>query len=152
MIDSYATPVRLLDALARLHGRLRSVFDAAREGSGLNNMEHTVLAAVAEARTPPTVSQIGRSLGHPRQVIQRAANTLIAKDLIASSENPDHKRACLLEATDAGRLIQAEANRRAAEISARLMQQLDEVQLLAVVDQLEIVRAAIDAGVRKAKT
>ncbi|MBB3776950.1 DNA-binding MarR family transcriptional regulator [Erythromicrobium ramosum] len=152
MIESHATPVRLLDSLVRLHGRLRSVFEAAREGSGLSNMEHIVLAAVAEARTPPTVSQIGRSLGHPRQVIQRATNSLIAKGLIASSENPDHRRASLLDATDAGRSIQAEANRRAAEVSARLMQQLDEAQLRAVIAQLEGVRAAIDAGARKAKT
>ncbi|GAA0762150.1 MarR family winged helix-turn-helix transcriptional regulator [Erythrobacter ramosus] len=128
------------------------MFEAAREGSGLSNMEHIVLAAVAEARTPPTVSQIGRSLGHPRQVIQRATNSLIAKGLIASSENPDHRRASLLDATDAGRSIQAEANRRAAEVSARLMQQLDEAQLRAVIAQLEGVRAAIDAGARKAKT
>lgn len=151
MIDSHSAPVRLLDALARLQGRLRSAFDAAREGSGLSNLEHTLLAAVAEARTPPTVSQIGRSLGHPRQVIQRTANSLMAKGLIACSENPDHKRASLLEATDVGRSVQAEANRRAAEISTKLMQQLDEVQLLTVVDQLERVRAAIDEGVRRAK-
>jgi DNA-binding MarR family transcriptional regulator len=151
MIDAHAAPVRLLDALARLRGRLRSAFDAAREGSGLSNMEHTMLAVVAEARTPPTASLIGRSLGYPRQAIQTAMNRLIKKDLIACSDNPDDKRASLLEATDAGKLLQAEANRRAAEIYATLMLQLDEAQLRAVVDQIKNVCAAIDAVARQPK-
>lgn len=151
MLDSHATPIRLLDALARLQGRLRGAFAEAREGSGLSDMEHTVLAAVAEARAAPTVPQIGRALGHPRQVIQRAANALEAKGLIALADNPDHKRASLLLATPAGTAVQAEANARAEAISARLLQQLDAERLTAAIDQIEAIRAQLDAGARKAK-
>lgn len=151
MSDSHAAPIRLLDALARLQGRLRGAFAEAREGSGLSDMEHTVLAAVAEARAAPTVPQIGRALGHPRQVIQRAANALEAKGLIALADNPDHKRASLLLATPAGTAVQAEANARAEAISARLLQQLDAERLTAAIDQIEAIRAQLDAGARRTK-
>lgn len=114
-------------------------------------MEHTVLAAVVEARTAPTVPQIGRALGHPRQVIQRAANGLQNKGLIACTDNPDHKRASLLRATDAGAAVQAEANRKAEAISASLLSVITPDQLFAAIDQIEGIRAALDANARKAK-
>ena len=47
-----------------------------------------VLSAVAGALSPPTVPQIGRSLGHPRQVIQRIADALVARGLIGFEDNP----------------------------------------------------------------
>ena len=72
MPDSRSELVLLIDAMARLHGRLREAFSSARAASALSDMEHTVLVAVVEAQRAPTVPQIGRSLGHPRQVIQRA--------------------------------------------------------------------------------
>lgn len=112
-------------------------------------MEHTVLAAVVEARQPPTVPKIGRALGHPRQVIQRAANGLVARGLIGLVENPDHKRASLLVATEAGKAVQATANSKAEAISARLLEQLDPQQLDDAVGLLEAIRADLDAAARK---
>lgn len=151
MSDSHAAPIQLLDALARLQGRLRGAFASVREGTGLSDMEHTVLAAVVEARTPPTVPQIGRALGHPRQVIQRAANSLQDKGLIAYADNPDHKRASLLRATDAGAAVQGEANRKAEAISTSLLAAVTPDQLFAAIDHIEGIRAALDANARKAK-
>ncbi|MDE2570852.1 MAG: MarR family transcriptional regulator [Sphingomonadales bacterium] len=151
MRDSHSDPIRLLDAVSRLHGRLREAFAAARLNTGLNEMEHTVLAAVTEARSAPTVPQIGRALGHPRQVIQRAANRLLEQGLIATVDNPDHKRANLLIATPAGSAIQAEANRKAEAISDHLLRQVDAAQLAAAVAHLEAIRGDLDAGARKAK-
>lgn len=151
MSDSHSAPIRLLDALARLQGRLHSTFAEVREGSGLSRMEHTVLAAVVEAATAPTAAQIGRALGHPRQVIQRAANALQAKDLIVLADNPDHKRANLLRATPAGAAMQAAANARAEAISARLLQQVDASRFARTIDQIEAIRAQLDAAARKAK-
>lgn len=151
MPDSHSAPIRLLDGIARLQGRLRGAFAEARQGSGLNDMEHTVLAAVTEARAAPTVPQIGRALGHPRQVIQRAASSLAEKGLIELADNPDHKRASLLIATSAGKAVQGEANRKAEAISARLLGLLDGARLSAVIDQIEAIRAVLDADARKAK-
>ncbi|PKB14381.1 DNA-binding MarR family transcriptional regulator [Novosphingobium kunmingense] len=148
MSDSHSAPIRLLDALVRLQGRLRGAFAEVQHGTGLSQMEHTVLAAVAEARSAPTVPQIGRSLGHPRQVIQRAANALRAKGLILVTDNPDHKRAQLLSATSAGAAIQAECNRRAEAIAKRLQEQTEPVRLEQAIVLVEAIRADLDAGAR----
>lgn len=144
MSDSHSDLALLIDAVARLHGRTRSAFAPAREGLGLNDMESTVLVAVVGARSPPTVPQIGRSLGHPRQVIQRAANALVAAGLIALSENPDHKRASLLVPTTAGRRLQARANTRANAIAATLMAALDRAQVREATRLLGEIRSGIE--------
>lgn len=144
MLDSHSDLALLIDALARTQGRLRAAFAPAREAAGLSMIEHTVLVAVVEARTAPTVPQIGRSLGHPRQVIQRAANQLVEAGLISARPNPDHKRASLLVPTEAGRAIQAAANRQAAQIAAGLMNDLDPAQVQQATALLAIIRAGIE--------
>src|SRR5437899_1679668 len=81
-------PISLLfDEVLRTQGRLRSVFADVNAATGLTSMEATVLTAIVEARFAPTVPQIGRSLGHPRQVIQRAATSLIAAGIIETRAN-----------------------------------------------------------------
>lgn len=144
MPESHSDLALLIDALARTQGRLRGAFAPAREGSQLSDMEHTVLVAVVEARMAPTVPQIGRSLGHPRQVIQRAANRLVDAGLIAAQANPDHKRASRLVATAEGQKIQAQANRRAQQIAARLMANLDPAQVREATALLGAIRAGLE--------
>jgi len=144
MAESHSELALLIDALARTQGRLRAAFAPARANSTLSDMEHTVLVAVVEARTAPTVPQIGRSLGHPRQVIQRAANRLIEAGLIAAEPNPDHKRAGLLVPTEAGWAMQSEANRRARLIAAGLMTSLDPAQVQQATELLTAIRTGIE--------
>ena len=136
---------RLIDAVSKLRGRLHGLFAQVRAASDLTEMESTVLMAVEEAPHPPTVPQIGRSLGHPRQVIQRAANQLVERGLIAMRDNPDHKRASLLVATDAGKALRADARRRAAAISDRLMTALDAADVRRATALVTDIRLAIDA-------
>src|SRR5690242_20280581 len=94
--------VEMIDEVLRMGGRIRSMFGEVNAGAGLSAMETTVLTAVVEARFPPTVPQIGRSLGHPRQVIQRAVNALLERGYLDTSDNPEHKRARLLTPTAEG--------------------------------------------------
>ena len=61
--DSRHPLVGLSDELIRLNGRMKALFAGARRPEGLNDSESTVLNAVVEADRPPTVPQIGRSLG-----------------------------------------------------------------------------------------
>lgn len=146
---SHHPVIALIDELTRLRGRLQSVFAGARAALGLSPMESTVLAAVVHAHAPPTVSQIGRSLGHPRQVIQRSANRLIEKGLVEAVPNPGHKRAPLLRATSAGKKSyrSAEAHgKRAAAALARMLD-LDECDRLA--RELHVLRTRIEAHVRE---
>ena len=147
--DSRGALVALTDEVGRLNGRLKSAFAATRKSVGLGESEMTVLNAVVEAERAPTVPQIGRSLGLPRQQIQRAANALAQAGLIETTANPDHRRAALLVATAAGREVKARADVAADAIAARLGQGLDLAAAQAVVLQLRAVRQALEARLRQ---
>lgn len=139
----------LADEVIRLNGRLRSIFEGTTAQSGLKAMEMAVLAAVSGAHTPPTVSQIGRSLGHPRQVIQRAANALVDADMITMTDNPDHKRAPLLIMTAAGEKKKAEADARAVEAADDLLESLDQKQCEQLTREMRVMRRKLEAHVRE---
>lgn len=118
--------IGLVDETIRLNSRLRSVFAEVRSESALNDSEHMVLNAVVEAAAPPTVAQIGRSMGQARQLVQRAANSLRDGGLITMVDNPAHKRAPLLVPTDTGLALKRDMDGRAAVIAANLFAEGDE--------------------------
>ncbi len=141
--------IRLIDEVVRLRGRLQSVFAEASAATGLAPMESTVLTAVVESRAAPTVSQIGRSLGHPRQVIQRATDNLVAARLLQTVPNPNHKRAMLLRVTPTGRRRYRDAlaiGERTADSLARLLNRKECDRLAR---ELHSVRARIEAYLRE---
>lgn len=139
---------RFADELARLRGRMRALYADTRAQSGLAEMELTVLTAVVNAATPPTVAQIGRSLGHPRQVVQRAANRLAALDLIDFADNPDHKRASLIIATDAGRALKAADHDRAQAVTTDILARIDGKMFADAADRLQEIRQGIETYLR----
>ncbi|RJF91224.1 MarR family winged helix-turn-helix transcriptional regulator [Sphingomonas cavernae] len=140
--------VVLVDETSRLTARLKTVFADVRRSVGLGDSEMMVLAAVVEAERPPTVPQIGRSLGHPRQLVQRAANALIAEGLIETASNPDHKRATLLRATERGVAMKREADARADEIARSLSGALDLEGARGVAHALSDIRRQLEAELR----
>jgi DNA-binding MarR family transcriptional regulator len=85
-----------------LHGRLTTIFSTIKDWAQLSGMEALTLYTIVNSEKPVTVPQIGRSLGHARQVIQRAARALEARGLVETRDNPGHKRAALLVPTEAG--------------------------------------------------
>jgi DNA-binding MarR family transcriptional regulator len=140
---------RFADEVARLRGRMRALYAETRAASGLAEMELTVLTAVVNAGEAPTVAQIGRSLGHPRQVVQRAANGLAALGLITFADNPDHKRASLIVASDAGRALKADDHKRAHAVTDALLARIDSATFAAAAGQLHIIRSEIEAYLRE---
>lgn len=140
--------VELLDEVARLRGRIASAFAGERGHAGLSELELVVLNAVTGAAQPPTVPQIGRSLGHARQVIQRAATALEGRALVRWIDNPDHKRARRLVATAQGQALKAVANARGLAVAAAVTQGLDPAVLGATVTGLRHVRERIEAWSR----
>lgn len=140
---------RFADELARLRGRMRALFADARADAGLGEMELTVLTATVNAASPPTVAQIGRSLGHPRQVVQRAANRLAERGLITFADNPDHKRASLLVATPDGERVKAQDHARAAAITEAVLERIAAQEFAAVADRLALIRAGIEDYLRE---
>ncbi len=154
MLDATRPPnplIGLIDGIARLQGRLKGAFAESRLATGLGDMEMTVLNAVAEAKSPPTVPQIGRSLGHPRQVIQRAANALIEAGLIEAQANPDHKRAVLLVPTKHGVALKRDANRKANEIGRALLQSVEAALVVEATERLDRIRQQLEAHLRAQK-
>jgi len=120
-----AEVVRVLGEANRVTSRCLQLFAQVREASGLSGIETLTLIAITHAAVPPTVPQVGRSLGHPRQVIQRAVRVLEQEGLVRPTPNPVHKRAALLAATDAGRELGRSIDAQAAEIIAGLAGGLD---------------------------
>jgi len=140
---------RFADEVARLRGRMRALFADVRAEAGLAEMELTVLTATVNAASPPTAAQIGRSLGHPRQVVQRAANRLAELGLVAFADNPDHKRASLIVPTEAGRALKATDHARAQAITADLLARIDAHAFADAAARLHAIRAEIEAYLRE---
>lgn len=147
--DSRHPLVGLSDELIRLNGRLKSLFAEARRGAGLGDSEMGVLNAVVEADRAPTVPQIGRSFGQPRQLVQRAANSLIDAGLIEALPNPDHKRAVLLQATPRGVALKREIDKLADAKAAELAATLDAVMVRDAARMLGEIRRSLETQLRK---
>lgn len=146
--DSRHPLVGLSDELIRLGGRMKATFAGARREEGLGDSEMSVLNAVVEADHPPTVPQIGRSFGQPRQLVQRAANSLMAAGLIEAAPNPDHKRAVLLRATERGTALKREIDARADAIAGEIGDGLDAELVREATAALNTIRKQLEARLR----
>lgn len=146
--DSRHPLVGLSDELIRLGGRMKATFAGARREEGLGDSEMSVLNAVVEADRPPTVPQIGRSFGQPRQLVQRAANSLMAAGLIEAEANPDHKRAVLLRATERGIALKREIDARADAIAAEIGEGVDAEVIRQATAALNTIRKQLEARLR----
>ena len=144
--------VGLSDELIRLTGRLKSLFADARRNAGLGDSELGVLNSVVEAERLPTVSQIGRSIGQPRQLIQRAANALVDAGLIETIPNPDHKRAVLLRATTRGIAVKREVDAQADETAEAVWAASENTGVREATDALRSIRQQLEAQLRAANT
>ncbi len=140
--------VGLSDELIRLNGRMKALFMGARKSEGLGDSELSVLNAVVEADHPPTVPQIGRSFGQPRQLVQRAANSLIDAGLIESLPNPDHKRAVLLRATAEGTALKREFDARADAIAKEVGTGVDHETIRLATAALRQIRTQLEDQLR----
>jgi DNA-binding MarR family transcriptional regulator len=136
----------ILGEANRVAGRCLQMFSRVREDCGLTGIEVLTLIGIAHATTPPTVPQIGRSLGHPRQVIQRAVRVLEDEGLVQALPNPGHKRAALLVATEKGRALGQSIDAQAADVIADIADglELDLGMLGAMSEGLLALRDRID--------
>lgn len=145
----YHPVIALIDEVIRVNSRLRSVFEGTTEFSGLNSMQLTVLTAVVESKSPPTVPQIGRSLGHPRQVINRAVKVLLEEGLIEALDNPDHKRAQLLVATKTGEQLKRKTDAKAEAAADQLLSTIDAATFNKLTKDLQNLREQIEQHARR---
>lgn len=150
--DSRHPLVGLSDELIRLNGRMKALFAGTRRAEGLGDSELSVLNAVVEADRLPTVPQIGRSFGQPRQIVQRATNSLIAAGLIEAVPNPDHKRAVLLCATEQGTALKREIDARADETAETVAAGIDLENIRVATVALRMVREQLEERLRSGES
>jgi len=143
--------IQLIDEVMRGHGRFVALSDTFSDPGDPTGLMRTVLTSVIESAVPPTVPQIGRSLGYPRQTIQRQADALVADGLLEWIGNPDHKKAHRLVASEAGRRTHARAKAKSeawADRFAKRLGQEDIKRLADVVEALRKVRREVEADLR----
>jgi DNA-binding MarR family transcriptional regulator len=139
----------LADEIMRISGRIKIIFSEATSASGVSPLAYTVFVYVAESKSAPTVPQIGRSIGHARQVIQRAVNELIAAGLVETLPNPNHKRAPLLQLSPAGETFKLRSDERGIAIGDQVMRFVGESRCREVLEDLRAFRGEIEEYVRK---
>jgi len=127
------------------NGRIKSVFADAIAATGLTPMAYQSLIVISDAAAPSTVPALGRKLGHPRQVIQRAVNELLAAGLIETQPNPQHKRVRLLLLTEAGRDFKRASDVRVIATAKALLGHVDHERCRRIARELGALRQEIDA-------
>lgn len=129
----------------RLNGALIALGDALVAPLGLTSARWQVMGAVVEAQGALPVAGIARNMGLVRQSVQRIADELAALGLMRFAENPHHRRAKLVQLTEAGAALFADANARWTTAADALVAELgaDEVERAAAF--LRLVRTRVEA-------
>lgn len=89
----------------KLHGILLSEGDKISEEVGLTSARWKVLGAVVMSEEPMTVAQVAREMGLARQSVQRIADSMEGEGFFRWKDNPNHKRAKLLQQTSKGKKV-----------------------------------------------
>jgi DNA-binding MarR family transcriptional regulator len=132
-----------IDELSRGRSRIDSVIGSWDRG-GFQKLASTILSAVACASVPPTVPQIGRSLGHPRQTVQRHVDALVEKGLVAMIDNPDHKTAKRLVPTAEGQALYDRFNAASLAWAEEFAQSFDPAALKTMVETMRAIRHKLE--------
>ncbi len=111
--DAFSHPAsRLALEVFRLNGALISQGDALVGPLGLTSARWQVMGAIAEASGGLSVAGIARNMGLVRQSVQRIADELAAENILRFAPNPHHRRARLVQLTEHGAALFAEASLR----------------------------------------
>ncbi|MFJ2432577.1 MarR family winged helix-turn-helix transcriptional regulator [Streptomyces anulatus] len=127
----------------RLNGQFLSVADELARPGGLTAAWWQVLGAVTRESLP--VAGIARAMGITRQSVQRIADLLVGRGLAEYAENPAHRRAKLLRATDAGREAVSRIGPPHAEFAGRLVGEMGAEGLGEAVRVLERLSEALES-------
>ncbi|MFI7615989.1 MarR family winged helix-turn-helix transcriptional regulator [Nonomuraea terrae] len=136
----------LLSGLAlgafRLNGQFLHVAEGLARPVGMTAAWWQVLGAVL--REPLPVAGIARAMGMTRQGVQRIADLLVERGLAEYRPNPAHRRAKLLQPTDAGRAAIAEIVPAHQAFADRLVDELGVETARDCLQALQRLSAALD--------
>jgi len=117
--------ITLLEESIRFKESAQVILSEAIGGTALTRLERLILIAITESDVLQTAPQIGRTLGHSRQVVQKAANKLLELGLVRKLPNPDHKSAALFEPTAAGMKFEKQVGDTLEDIVKRVFTDKD---------------------------
>lgn len=130
--DAERSPVgamltELIFVTFRANGRLLRAGDSLSRDLELTSARWQVLGAVEFI--PKTVAQIARDYELTRQGVLWVVQSMVKNGLVELIQNPDHRRAKLVRATDRGRGIYEEVARRQVEWSNIMAESFSEEEL-----------------------
>ncbi|MEU5152976.1 MarR family transcriptional regulator [Glycomyces sp. NPDC021274] len=126
----------------RANGALLAAGDALARPAGLTSARWQVLGVIDHA--PATVAEVARTMGLRRQSVQQTADALTSDGLAVFVDNPRHRRAKLLDPTEAGRRALAEVERAHAVWADALAAALDPSQIEAATAALRALTNALE--------
>ncbi len=126
----------------RFNGRLVATGDRMSKDLGLSTARWQVLGAIDER--PLTVAQIARAMGLRRQSVQRTVNRLQEARTLTLVENPDHRRANLVQLTTRGRTAFRNVMRRQMEWANRVAQGISAGEIGEAVRVMRVLRERLE--------
>lgn len=136
--------VTLVEDAIRLRESAQTILSDAMGDHHLSRLERLVLLLITEAKTPLTVSKVGRDLGYSRQVVQRASHRLLELGLLRKLDNPDHKASFLLEPTNQGLKFEEEMGKELVRSVNKLLSEKDLKLCLRLSKDLNRLRELIE--------
>lgn len=126
----------------RLNGQFLAVAEALAAPAGLTATRWQVLGAVLSE--PLSVSDIAREMGITRQSVQRTADLLARQGLVTYRDNPAHRRAKLVEVTEAGLTAVRLINPGHRDLARRLGELIDDTTWAAALSGLQQLSDALE--------
>lgn len=94
---------------------------------------------------PHTVAQMARDMGHARQSVQRVADVLVDEGLAFFKDNPNDRRAKLLELTSQGTEVLKSIYALDKAWTRNIMKKLDPKKLIEIADSIERIAKIFQA-------
>jgi DNA-binding MarR family transcriptional regulator len=126
-----------------INGLLMRSGESVTRPLGLSSAKWQVLGRAGHQ--PQTVAQMAREMGNSRQNVQYTADTLVKQGLVAYRDNPNDRRAQLLEATPEGLNILERIYARNYRQSQQLIADLDPKQLVEISDALNTIARTFES-------
>jgi DNA-binding MarR family transcriptional regulator len=144
--DAAAALAELTLESFRLNSLLLAAGDRLARPEGLTSAGWQVLGTLVLAREPLTVAAVARRMGLARQSVQRVADALAGRGLVAYRPNPDHQRWQLVAPTRTGRALHQRLEARRRAWAGRLTAGAELAELRAAGELIRRIRARITAG------
>lgn len=128
----------------KLGGLLVSEGDHMGSEYGITSARWKILGALSLAGEPQTVPQIARSMGLTRQAVQRLVDAMRKDGLLFSQDNPDHKRAKLIDLSEIGRTVFLKLNEKQSGWAMECSTGITKAELETTLSVLKRISSSID--------